>query len=124
MASDDTSVFDPETLGQLRDLIDADDTSFLDDLFQSYLKTASEVLETLRADPSNDTLHRAAHTLKGSSLNVGAIHVASLCKQLEADLKQKRSIDMPERVAKIEIQLQRVVQAYPETVAHLLAQAS
>lgn len=125
MSSDNqVPVFDPETLAQLQDLVDGDDASFLSDLFESYLQTAAESISTLRDAPDPDRLHRAAHTLKGSSLNVGAVAVASICRQLETDLKQKRDVDMGERIASIEAQVRRVMDAYPATIANLQARAS
>jgi HPt (histidine-containing phosphotransfer) domain-containing protein len=116
-------VFDPETLEQLLDLVDGDDTSFLSDLFQSYVQTATESLSTLRGPANDDLMRRAAHTLKGSSLNVGAVAVASVCRQLEADLRQNRVADLPDRLARLEAQVQRVVETYPETIATLQARA-
>jgi HPt (histidine-containing phosphotransfer) domain-containing protein len=123
-SSSQAPVFDPETLEQLKDLVDGDDTSFLSDLFESYLRTATESLSTLREAPSNDVMHRAAHTLKGSSLNVGAIGVASVCRQLESDLKKRELGNLQDCIARIEVQVQRVIECYPATIAELQARAS
>ncbi|MEN9578556.1 MAG: hypothetical protein RJA70_1565 [Pseudomonadota bacterium] len=118
-------VFDLETLDQLSDLIDGDDASFLDELFESYLETAAETLATLRSQVDQDLLRRAAHTLKGSSLNVGAARVAATCKDLEAHLRTGAAIpDMPHRVATIEAQIQTVRERYPTTLAGLAVRAS
>ncbi len=117
----DTSapIYDAETLDQLRELIDEGDTSFLDDLFQSYFETALENLQTLRTDSDQETLRRAAHTLKGSSLNVGATGVAGVCKSLEAELKVSVVEDMPARIALIEAQIERVRNSYESKIREL-----
>src|SRR5690606_17151875 len=109
------------TLEQLGELIDEGDTSFLDDLFASYLETAEQNLQTLRTDSDPETLRRAAHTLKGSSLNVGATGVAGLCKSLEADLKKDKVTDLPARLQVIEGQLARVRSTYAEKIQALAA---
>lgn len=117
-------VFDPRTLEQLSDLIDEEDASFLDELFQSYLETASEAIATLRNGEDHDVLRRAAHTLKGSSLNVGAIRVATVCKELEHELGLAQLEDLSSRVAAIEAQVSCVRESYPKTIEGLAARAS
>lgn len=117
-------VFDSDTLDQLSDLIDGDDASFLDELFESYLETAAETLATLRSQEDQDLLRRAAHTLKGSSLNVGAARVAAICKELEAHLRSGGVPDLSTRVATIEAQIQTVRERYPMTIAGLAVRAS
>jgi histidine phosphotransfer protein HptB len=117
-------VFDPQTLEQLQELVDGDDTSFLLDLFESYLTTARETIETLRHEVDQDVLRRAAHTLKGSSLNVGAARVADLCKILEQQLRSAQPDDLPGQVSRIEARVQQVHEQYAAAIGELFPGAS
>ena len=69
-ASPPSDLFDQETWRQLRELLEGNDTSFLDNLLRNYLTTAVANLETIRNCSDNKTRRRAAHTLCGSSLSL------------------------------------------------------
>jgi HPt (histidine-containing phosphotransfer) domain-containing protein len=112
-------IFDPQTLEQLFELVDGDDASFLLDLFESYLTTARESIETLRQASDHDLLRRAAHTLKGSSLNVGASRVADLCKVLEQQLRADQTQDLAAQVERIEDRVQQVHEHYAAAIDKL-----
>lgn len=114
-------IFDPATLEQLRELIDGDDTSFLNDLFESYLSTAKDSIDSLRGDTDQEVLRRAAHTLKGSSLNIGASRVADLCRQLENALRAQAPADLLARVEQIESGVQQVHDNYASAITRLMA---
>lgn len=109
-------IFDPATLEQLGELIDGDDTSFLSDLFESYLATAQDSIRSLRDDTDQEILRRAAHTLKGSSLNVGAARVADLCKHLENQLRARRPEDLSAQIDQIEKKVQQVHENYTAVI--------
>lgn len=112
-------ILDPATLEQLLELIDGNDTSFLTDLFESYLSTAKDNITLLRGEVDHEVLRRAAHTLKGSSLNVGASRVAELCRHLESQLRAELPADMPEQVDQIEHRVQQVHDSYAQAIAQL-----
>lgn len=117
----ESPVFDSATLEQLRELVDQDDVSFLYDLFESYLATARDSIHSLRSDEDLEVLRRAAHTLKGSSLNVGATQVAELCRHLESELRDQAPADLHARVAQIEERVQQVHDGYPAALAAVVA---
>ena len=52
-------------------------------LVQTFLDDSERRLGQLHAAKSAEELGAAAHSFKGSSSNLGAIHVASLCMELE-----------------------------------------
>lgn len=116
-------ILDPATLEQLQELIDGNDTSFLTDLFESYLSTAKDSIDLLRGEVDQDVLRRAAHTLKGSSLNVGASRVADLCKRLESQLRAEPPPDMPAQVDQIENRVQQVHDSYAAAINQLTTAA-
>ena len=102
-----TPVFDADTVEQLQEL--ADDPSFLEDLYESYLASAQQAIAELTTASDADTKRKAAHVLKGSSMNVGARAVATACQELEHSLKmQAESVDVSAWVKVIENELGRV----------------
>ena len=57
------------------------------ELVDLYLKDSPKLIEDMRRQLSEkdwDGLRRSAHTLKGNSLQVGAVPLAEQCAQLEA----------------------------------------
>src|SRR5690606_9567514 len=97
-------------------LIEGEDTSFLETLFRNYLDTATENLETLRSSPDDKARRRAAHTLFGSSMSVGVSSIATICRKLELELGRIPVKDMADRLAKIEAQLREVERHYPRAL--------
>jgi HPt (histidine-containing phosphotransfer) domain-containing protein len=83
--STDTSI-DPEAIENLRSLNPDDDDAFLRDIIGIFLEDTplriAELKQCLQAfDQPKFT--RAAHSIKGSSSNLGAIKVRVLAEQLE-----------------------------------------
>ena len=66
------------------------DQSFVDELVDTYIDEGASLVDRLRtaaATGSTDDLLRAAHSLKSSSLNVGALALGERCRGLEADAR-------------------------------------
>jgi len=77
---------DPEALEGLWELVEDDDTSFLEDLFSTFLASIPGVVASVRAALDGgdlDTVRREAHGLKGASGNVTALVLAERCQELE-----------------------------------------
>lgn len=77
---------DPEAIANLRALGDDGDDTFLNEIIGIYLEDTPLRIADIRAAArtGDTTLYtRAAHTIKGSSSNVGAVAVRSLAEQLE-----------------------------------------
>lgn len=75
------------------------------DVFQEildiYLKDAQMNIEAMIASSllhDTDQLLHLAHTLKGSSRNVGTIELANLCESLEMDLRNGEHSNLDQRV--------------------------
>lgn len=117
-------VFDYQTLQQLHELVDDGDASFLRELFESYLQCAEESIELLKDGRDYEAVRRAAHSLTGSSLNVGAVSVAQIARQLELELTARQVANLTAQVGRLEAQLKRVVENYPDAIANLTARAS
>ncbi|MBK6942817.1 MAG: Hpt domain-containing protein [Planctomycetes bacterium] len=85
-SADLDGVVDAETIESLKSLCDPGDLSLFHDLIDTYLADSPTRLEAVEAAlATNDAgaMERAAHGLRSSSANMGALGLASLCKQLE-----------------------------------------
>jgi len=110
-SSSGTSAVDAEAIARLRELADGDSQAFLKDLFGTYIKDTTKRLEALRtslAEKNARDLMRAAHAIKGSSLNVGANPLADYCQQVEEQAGDGKLDGMAKLVAQIEREFERV----------------
>jgi CheY-like chemotaxis protein len=85
----DRQSLDRERIRELKELAEDGDTTWLQSLAEGFLNDAAMRLRELSdALEQNDVkrLKTAAHTLKGSSHNIGAFVMARMCKDLEADV--------------------------------------
>jgi CheY-like chemotaxis protein/nitrogen-specific signal transduction histidine kinase/HPt (histidine-containing phosphotransfer) domain-containing protein len=76
---------------------------------EAFLREAEAGLENLRraSAEGGSTLHRAAHKLKGSAGNIGAMRAAELCRELE-ELGRQGQTPEPEQLDQLEAELARV----------------
>lgn len=82
----DTPALEPAAIANLRELSPGD-PNFLRELIDIYLEDTPLRLgeiETALTKSDGPTLVRAAHTIKGSSGNFGATHLARLALDIEA----------------------------------------
>jgi HPt (histidine-containing phosphotransfer) domain-containing protein len=101
---------DPAALDRLLEMTGGD-LEFLDELIQTYLDDAVMQLEGMRAAAGTDApeeLVRPTHSLKGNSANIGAEHLAELCRQLEADARGGAVEHATERVAAAAAEFEQV----------------
>lgn len=80
------SVLDLDVLEALRELGGPEDPSLLDELIDLFLDDAPkqiEGVESALAGRDIEGVERAAHTLKSSSANLGALGLSELCFDLE-----------------------------------------
>jgi PAS domain S-box-containing protein len=101
---------DREVLNRLRAL-DNGDGAFLKQVVAAYLEDTAARLVDLRAciggsDPQGAA--RAAHSLKGSSRNVGAGRMASLCETVETLGLNNDLTGAPETLSELEAEFSRV----------------
>ncbi|HEU5205601.1 MAG TPA: Hpt domain-containing protein [Candidatus Limnocylindrales bacterium] len=81
------SAIDAATMANLLD-ITGGDQGFVDELVDTYIAEGERIvgeLDAAAAAGSVPDLVRPAHSLKSSSLNVGALQLGELCRQLEHD---------------------------------------
>ena len=86
---------DPDVVESLRQLTPPGEPDVLGEVLQLFLDEVPKKIDTLRtAMTSGDagTVQRAAHSLKGSSGNIGARAMYDVCRQLD---ERARSEDLP-----------------------------
>jgi HPt (histidine-containing phosphotransfer) domain-containing protein len=94
---------DPATFRGLVEMT-GNDLAFIDELVDTYLGDGQVQVAALRdaaARGAGDDLVRPAHSLKSSSLNVGALALGELCRQLEEDARGGSVADAADRVEAI-----------------------
>jgi HPt (histidine-containing phosphotransfer) domain-containing protein len=105
------SDLDPEAIANLRALGDEGDDTFLIEIIGIYLEDTPLRLADLRtAQAKGDTAlyNRSAHTIKGSSSNVGARNVRTLAETLERRCKTEPTSALEPLRAELESAFERV----------------
>jgi HPt (histidine-containing phosphotransfer) domain-containing protein len=80
---------DAATLANLLEMTGGDQT-FVDELVETYLEEGERLVAAIVAaasEGSTEELVRPVHSLKSSSLNVGALELGELCRSLEEDAR-------------------------------------
>ncbi|WPP01319.1 Hpt domain-containing protein [Pseudomonas sp. HR96] len=75
---------DEAVLGALQEVMEQEYPLLLD----TFLSDSSARLKQLQRAADAEALSQAAHSLKGSSSNMGAVQLAELCRQLEQQAHQ------------------------------------
>ena len=110
-----SSILEQETLDKIRTLQRPNTPSILAKIIRLYLETSPDLIKAiLDATESKDStsIHEAAHSLKSSSANLGAIGLANLCKELE-EMGKQDSVDTATRL------IERIETEYKSTYSAL-----
>ncbi|MCZ6556168.1 MAG: Hpt domain-containing protein [SAR324 cluster bacterium] len=92
------AVVDGRTIRQLRELSTAENRHFVERFIELYLRDATVLVARIAECAGlgdRAELEAMAHKLKGSSLNIGAMQVAELCRRLEERGKSGALDDTP-----------------------------
>lgn len=71
------------------------DKGFVDDMVKLYIDQSVDLINSIRENSAKSNFERVfldTHSLKGSSLNLGAREIAELCRQIETKIKE---VDTP-----------------------------
>lgn len=102
---------DHEIVSTLMAMGDAEDPTFFRDVIEAFFADTTELMATLqRAITAEeiDTVGRMAHTLKGSSTNVGAVGMAALCHELQSVGSAANLVDAVQCLTKLKTEFDRV----------------
>jgi len=116
-------IFDRSVLAQVQDLVD-DGSGFLEDLFDKYLTNAAAALVQLESTAPADQKRRAANTLRGASLSIGASGVADACRRIERSLRANPETDIAAALDLLKIQIDRVRERYPLEIVRMTTRSS
>ena len=113
----ENQILDSQVLDSLRQLAGAKASTLINKIIGQYFEDSPEKLQaiaTAAAEKNADALRKAAHSLRSSSANLGAITVAELCKTVENIARTGTTKGTSEAIAqlqteyaKVEIALQR-----------------
>jgi len=100
MSNGEKIYIDNETTSMLIEALE--DEFFV--ILKEYMAAASKQIEQLKSIDLNDkdAVTSLVHIIKGSSGNVGAIYLSSICDELESGLRMNESPDIPVYVKKID----------------------
>ncbi|TAG33969.1 MAG: Hpt domain-containing protein [Verrucomicrobia bacterium] len=114
MSSPSVQILDSEAIENLRSLGDEGDDTFLREIIGIYLEDVPKRLadlKTARASDDRPLFTRSAHTIKGSSANVGAAEVRALAEKIEHRSKSETLASLNEHVGELEAAYARARQA-------------
>lgn len=115
----DAASLDDERLSMLRDLDDGDGV-LLASIVDEFTAEAHRQLEVLRAAVAEGDAHameQAAHSIKGSSSNLGATRLAELTGRLEALGRARTFAEVPPLFEEVAVELDRVGVALAQVVS-------
>lgn len=116
------SIVDQEAIENLRALGDEGDDTFIREIISIYLEDVPQRLVDLKAARSaNDRplYVRSAHTVKGSSANVGAVEMKTLAEKLEQRSKLEPLDSLDAELAELDAAFERVKQALESLLAQI-----
>jgi HPt (histidine-containing phosphotransfer) domain-containing protein len=114
MSSHHVQSLDAEAIENLRALGEPGDDTFLKEILAIYLDDVPGRLADLKAarDAADRPLYvRSAHTIKGSSANVGATEVRALAEKLEQRAKVEPLTELNTALAELEVAFGRAALA-------------
>ena len=89
---------DPSVLIALQEVMEDE----YPELLNVFLRDSEERLRVLRKAEDSVQLMNCAHSFKGSSSNMGAVHLAELCRELEQCAREKKLANIEKLVKKID----------------------
>lgn len=104
---------DPEVLKSLREIMGGDYPYLLQTFLDDTYKREREIREAR----DSLALNAAAHSFKGSCANMGALHLAELCRQLEVRASTEPFAHSAALVTAIEAECSVVRQLYQQQLA-------
>ena len=117
---EDGVVLDEQVLDSLATLPQAGDKDLVSQVIQSYINSSLDLLTRLgeaidRADA--ECIRTAAHSLKSSSANVGAVRLAELCASIETSTRASDRASAVTLQRQIRVEYPRVIEALRRRIA-------
>ena len=108
--SDKPIAVDVSALDKIASLQSGSSNTLINKVISLYLKTLNESLAIFHdVEPNYEMIRKSAHTLKSSSANVGAVHLAKLANHLEQAIISDATSSVSLLIDEIEIESKRVI---------------
>ncbi len=107
---------DRKVLSDLQEIMESNYVSLL----ETFLEDSEGRIRQLREARSAEELGRVAHSLKGSSSNMGALGLAELCRQLEERVKHLPCFGIEDLINQIDREFTVVRQIYRAELERVL----
>ncbi len=104
-----TKYLDKDAVDELKAIMEDDIVM----LFETYLEDSNEKLAELEKSilsSDHEAIRQIAHSLKGSSRNVGAVHLADIFNFLEDNARAEKFIEPQPAIEKIQSSFEATVQ--------------
>lgn len=104
---------DEEALAELRDVMEDE----FDVLMRTFLYDSRERIASLKqavSDQDTEASVHAAHSFKGSCINIGAPRLGELCRAAESASKEQQLAEMPAIIDAIEVEFRKVSELLEE----------
>jgi HPt (histidine-containing phosphotransfer) domain-containing protein len=121
MSEAESPAIDDAAYAVLEEIADGDN-EFISELLNQYLVDATQLFAVLApalAESNAEDLERAAHTLKSSSANVGAMTLSNMCDDLQCIGRSGDLAGAVEKVPAAESEYLRVCDELNERLAKL-----
>ncbi|MEQ1882661.1 MAG: response regulator, partial [Burkholderiales bacterium] len=103
-------LIDRRVLSDIRSL--APGSGLLNKVLNTYLESSASLIDEFNSSldrGETEKMHRAVHTLKSSSANVGAMALSELCRELESEVRQGKLDRVREKTERLMRQHQQAV---------------
>jgi HPt (histidine-containing phosphotransfer) domain-containing protein len=107
-------VLDPASLQRLHELDPQGTNRVVERVLRAFDTSLARLLPQARqalAQGDLEAVRHVAHTLKSSSASVGALQLSRCCAEIESLLRAQQSGDLGERLATLDGEAERVLQA-------------
>jgi CheY-like chemotaxis protein len=115
-----TPTLDYEIVSTLQDMEDESDPTFFREVIEEFFISTTALIATLQQAVMSeevDIVNHTAHTLRGSSTNVGALGMAAICNELQAIVSVEDSVETAACLAKLENEYARVRRELADLIA-------
>ncbi len=115
-----TPVLDQEIVSTLRAMCDESDPTFFREVVEAFFADTAELIAALQQAMTSAeivTVERTAHTLKGSSTNVGALGMAAICSELQSTASVEKAAETATCLMRLESEFTRVRQELSKLIA-------
>ena len=100
---------DAQALSKLGQLDPTGASRLVQRVLRTYHGSLTRLRQLIAAGPGDlASLRLGVHTLKSSSASVGALPLSQMCAEAEAAIRDERHAELPDRVARLLVEIERV----------------